>query len=221
MLSLCKLKKHLTLMEACEKKMAANTSQPLPASLMADLSRFESEMNKLAELLSLDIAQFEADHISLRCHQNATAERWREALLAHGATLLSENIINDRPICLFTLPQPITVGPWQIACIELPWPGNKRYPHEGWEHVEVVLPGDPATLHQRALACLSDKALLTQGIRLKFSQPQGEQERLPNPTLAVTNGIVTLKFHSYRLLDIIESERDGDLRSPPGEYAGS
>ncbi|OSN01532.1 MULTISPECIES: VOC family protein [Lonsdalea] len=200
--------------------MAANTSQPLPASLIADLSRFESEMDKLAEQLSLDIAQFEADHISLRCHQNATAERWREALLAQGATLMSENMINGRPICLFTLPQPITVGPWQIACIELPWPGNKRYPHEGWEHVEVVLPGDPATLHQRALACLPDEALLTQGICLKFSQPQGEQERLPNPTLAVTNGAVTLKFHPFSLQDIVESERDGDLLPLLGKRAG-
>ncbi|OSN04755.1 VOC family protein [Lonsdalea iberica] len=188
--------------------MAANTSQPLPTSLMDDLSRFESEMFKLAEQLSLDIGLFEADHISLRCHQNATAERWREALLNNGATLLAENVINDRPICLFLLPQPLTVGPWQITCIELPWPGNKRYPHEGWEHVEVVLPGDPATLHQRALACLPDAALLTQGIRLKFSQPQGEQERLPNPTLAVTNGTVTLKFHPSRLQDIVESERN-------------
>lgn len=188
--------------------MAANTSQPLPTSLMDDLSRFESEMFKLAEQLSLDIGLFEADHISLRCHQNATAERWREALLNNGATLLAENVINDRPICLFLLPQPLTVGPWQITCIELPWPGNKRYPHEGWEHVEVVLPGDPATLHQRALACLPDAALLTQGIRLKFSQPQGEQERLPNPTLAVTNGTVTLKFHPFRLQDIVESERN-------------
>ncbi|MGK4331168.1 VOC family protein [Lonsdalea quercina] len=198
--------------------MAANTSQPLPVSLMEDLSRFESEIFKLAEQLSLDIGQFKADHISLRCHQNATAERWREALLDNGATLLSENIINDRPICLFLLPQSMTVGPWQIACIELPWPGNKRYPHEGWEHVEVVLPGDPATLHQRALACLPDAALLTPGIRLKFSQPEGEQERLPNPTLAVTNGTVTLKFHPFSLQDIVESERDS--LPPHGEHAG-
>ncbi|PAW91672.1 hypothetical protein CKQ79_29675, partial [Klebsiella pneumoniae] len=22
--------------------------------------------------------------------------------------------------------------------VELPWPGEKRYPHEGWEHIEIV-----------------------------------------------------------------------------------
>jgi hypothetical protein len=36
------------------------------------------------------------------------------------------------------------------------WPGEKRYRHEGWEHVEVVLRGDHQTLGVRAMALLSD-----------------------------------------------------------------
>ncbi|WP_192456717.1 VOC family protein [Musicola keenii] len=181
----------------------------LPASLRDDLSRFENELWQLAAQLQLNLADFQADHLALRCHQYSTAERWREALLTSG-TLLSEKTINGRPICLFTLHQPLTVGPWRIDCVELPWPGNRHYPHEGWEHVELVLPGDPATLHQRALASLSDEALRAPGIKLKFSHPQGEQERLPNPTLAVTNGSVTLKFHPYRIQDVVASEQDED-----------
>lgn len=177
----------------------------LPPALHADLSRFASELDRLAAQLQLDLGQFQADHISLRCHQTSTAERWRQELLACGV-LLSENLINGRPICLFTLHQPLSVGPWRIDCVELPWPGEKRYPHEGWEHVELVLPGDPATLHQRALACLPDAALLTPGVKLKFSAPQGEGERLPNPTLAVTNGVVTLKFHPFAIQHIVASE---------------
>ncbi|AOR58933.1 VOC family protein [Pectobacterium parmentieri] len=177
----------------------------LPNDLITDLARFEQELQELASVLQLDLSAFYADHISLRCHQNTTAESWKAALLEVGS-LLSENLINGRPISLFILDKAIVIGPWQITCIELPWPGGKYYPHEGWEHVELVLPGDAETLHQRALACLSDDALRTPGIKLKFSSPQGEKERIPNPTLAVTNGKVTIKFHPFDIRDVVASE---------------
>ncbi|VDZ99707.1 Protein yecM [Salmonella enterica subsp. enterica] len=73
---------------------------------------------------------------------------------------------------------------------------KKRYPHEGWEHIEIVLPGEPETLNARALALLSDEGLSQPGIVVKTSSPQGEHERLPNPTLAVTDGRVTFKISS-------------------------
>ncbi|MEE3649532.1 MULTISPECIES: VOC family protein [unclassified Brenneria] len=181
----------------------------LPEDLAVDLVRFEQELKEFAAVLQLDLAQFNADHISLRCHQNATAERWKTQMLNIGS-LLSENRINGRPICLFILNSAIKIGPWRIDCIELPWPGKKHYPHEGWEHVELLLPGDPDTLHQRALAGLSDEALRTPGVKINFSSPQGEKERIPNPTLAVTNGKVTIKFHPFDIRDIVASE-NGDL----------
>ncbi|PPZ37703.1 metalloprotein, partial [Escherichia coli] len=59
---------------------------------------------------------------------------------------------------------------------------------------------------QRALACLSDEALRAPGIKLKFSSPQGENEWLPNPTLAVSRGKVTIKFHPHDIRDIVGSE---------------
>ncbi|QTF08137.1 VOC family protein [Brenneria izadpanahii] len=179
----------------------------LPKDLALDLVRFEQELSGLAALLKLDLAQFRADHISLRCHQNATAERWKAQMLSIG-TLFSEKIINGRIICLFILDSAINVGPWKIDCIELPWPGKKHYSHEGWEHVELVLPGEPATLHQRALACLSDEALRSPGIKLNFNSPQGENERLPNPTLAASNGKIAIKFHSSDIRDIVISENN-------------
>ncbi|WHP81640.1 VOC family protein [Edwardsiella anguillarum] len=174
--------------------------------LAADLVRFEQALTHLASALSLDLAHFTADHISLRCHQTETADRWRRGFLRLG-TLLAENIINGRPICLFDLAQPLRVGPWLIDCVELPYPGEKRYPHQGWQHVELVLAGPPDTLHRRALALLPDEALLAPGIRLTFSHPRGEGERLPNPTLAVGDRLTTLKFHPYSLREIVASER--------------
>lgn len=175
------------------------------ADIAADLPRFTDALTALAEQLGLDIAPLEADHISLRCHQNATAERWRAGLEQCGE-LLSENIINGRPICLFTLREPVCVAHWRFQVVELPWPGEKRYPHEGWEHVEIVLPGDPQTLNARALALLSDRGLARPGIVVKTSAPKGERERLPNPTLAVTDGKVTIKFHPWSIEAIVESE---------------
>lgn len=173
--------------------------------ISADLPRFTEALNALAHRLGLDITSHDADHISLRCHQNATAERWRRGF-EQCATLLSENVINGRPICLFRLDKPVVVAHWRFSIVELPWPGEKRYPHEGWEHIEIVLPGDTETLNTRALALLSDEGLGQPGIFVKTSAPKGERERLPNPTLAVTDGKVTIKFHPWSIEQIVASE---------------
>ena len=174
--------------------------------ISADLPRFVQALTELSTRLGLNIAPLDADHISLRCHQNATAERWRRGLEQCG-DLLSENIINGRPICLFKLREPVCVAHWQFSVVELPWPGEKRYPHEGWEHIEIVLPGEPETLNARALALLSDDGLSQPGIFVKTSSPKGEKERLPNPTLAVTDGKVTIKFHPWTIEAIVASEQ--------------
>lgn len=174
--------------------------------ITADLPRFTRALGELAARLGLDIAPLDADHISLRCHQNTTAQRWREGFEKCGR-LLSENQINGRPICLFILDEPICVAHWQFRVVELPWPGEKRYPIEGWEHIEIVLPGDPQTLNVRAVALLSDEGLCQSGISVKTSSPKGEHERLPNPTFAVTDGTVTIKFHPWRIEEIVASER--------------
>ena len=126
--------------------------------ISADLPRFTQAFTELSTRLGLDVAPLEADHISLRCHQDATAERWRRGFEQCGK-LLSENTINGRPICLFKLHEPVCVAHWLFYIVELPWPGEKRYPHEGWEHIEIVLPGSPETLNARALALLSDDGL--------------------------------------------------------------
>ncbi len=177
--------------------------------ITADLPRFAGALAALSARLGLDVAPLEADHISLRCHQNTTAERWRRGF-EQCAQLLSENQINGRPICLYKLNTPLVVGHWHFSVVELPWPGEKRYPHEGWEHIEIVLPGDPQTLNARALALLSDDGLSQPGIVVKTSSPKGEHERLPNPTLAVSDGSVTIKFHPWSIEDIVASEMSPD-----------
>lgn len=45
--------------------------------IASDLPRFTHALDELSLRLGLNITPLTADHISLRCHQNATAERWR------------------------------------------------------------------------------------------------------------------------------------------------
>jgi len=186
--------------------MTSNLSFPSElADLAIDLARFSAALEEFAARLGLSLATLEADHIAVRCHQNSTAGRWQQGLAKIGSQF-SEAIINGRPIRLFKLHQPLALNGWQIDVVELPWPGEKRYRHEGFEHVEIVLRGDHQTLGVRAMALLSDDALTQPGISFKTSSPKGENERLPNPTLAVTDGQTTIKFHPWRLEEIVASE---------------
>ncbi|WP_445493615.1 VOC family protein [Photorhabdus sp. SF281] len=171
--------------------------------LVADLAIFEQKLVRFRQRLNLNVEQYQADHISLRCHDISVAERWRKGFLQCGS-LMSESMINGRPICLFDLEHPITVLNWQIDCVELPYPGKKTYLHQGWEHVELVLPVAPEMLLAEARALLPQP--LPAGFSVKESQPKGEQERLPNPTLAITDGEITVKCHPFTLRDIVKSE---------------
>ncbi|MEZ3498931.1 VOC family protein [Pantoea sp. KPR_PJ] len=187
--------------------MASETRFPPELQdLECDLARFATSLQLFAERLGLNLSTHEVDHIAVRCHQNTTAERWQQGLAKIG-TQFSQAMINGRPVCLFKLHQPLRLNGVALDVVELPWPGEKRYPHEGFEHVEIVLRGAPETLGVRAMALLSDEALTQPGLSFKTSSPQGENERLPNPTLAVTDGQTTIKFHPWRLEEIVASER--------------
>ncbi|WP_029686752.1 VOC family protein [Tatumella saanichensis] len=187
--------------------MTDNTdfSRLLP-DLAQDLNRFTLDLAHLAGRLGLSLQTLAPDHISLRCHQNSTAERWA-AGLAQVGEMFSQAEINGRPVCLFRLNQPLSLLGHQVSVVELPWPGAKHYPHEGWEHIEVVLEGDPQTLGQRAMALIADHGLTQPGISFKTSQPAAVEGALPNPTLAVTDGKTTLKFHPYSLEAVVASEQ--------------
>lgn len=185
------------------------TAVPQLADLLDDLASFQQHLAGLAMRLGLSLTDYQIDHIALRCHREDTARRWFDGW-KQCARCLKKNDVNGRAIALFALPSPIDLGALRIDCVELPWPGQRRYPHEGWEHIEIVLPGPPATLARRALALLSDSALAAPDISVKHSAPAATGERLPNPTLAVTDGRVTIKFHPHSLRDILSDEATGE-----------
>lgn len=57
------------------------------------------------------------------------------------------------------------------------------------------------------MALIDDCGLVMPGISVKTRRPQAKAGTLDNTTLAITNGEITLKFHTYAIDKVVESER--------------
>ncbi|MFA9488584.1 MULTISPECIES: VOC family protein [unclassified Mannheimia] len=178
-----------------------------------DLSQFEQKIRQIAEIAGIDLAAYEIDHLALRMNQTETAEQWK-AILLEEATLLKESEVNGRPIGLFTLTQAVEFYGQFVNIVELPFPKDKIYPQEGWEHIEIVFPflgGE--SVEQWVERAISHFNLANNTeLKLKISQPKAEVESLPNPSIAISLRNVTfcnpycLKLHPYDINSIIMSE---------------
>lgn len=171
-----------------------------------DLAEFEQKIQQIAEICGIDLSQFEIDHLAVRMNQLETAKIWREMLLT-AATILKESEVNGRPIGLFTLNQPLIFCKQSVSIIELPFPKDKTYPQEGWEHIEIVVPmQENENVEQWIERCCKRWHLRENvQIKLKISEPKVEGERLPNPSIAIslkencTKNTCTLKLHPYSI----------------------
>ncbi|MDT3275581.1 VOC family protein [Shewanella sp. SP2S2-4] len=115
---------------------------------------FEAQILALLETLDLADKALVCDHVALRVNSIASADALRYAFSRVGK-IISDNIINGRTILIIELDIPITLGQFSIACVELPYPSDKVYPQEGWEHIELVIDSkakDCDTLSQDLLA---------------------------------------------------------------------
>ncbi|HGO5815500.1 TPA: VOC family protein [Mannheimia haemolytica] len=179
-----------------------------------DLSQFEQKIRQIAEVAGIDLSVYQIDHLAVRMNQTETAEQWK-AILLEGAALLKESEVNGRPIGLFTLTQAVEFCGQFVKIVELPFPKDKTYPQEGWEHIELVFPMlDNESSEQWVARALSHFRLADNTeVKLKISQPQVEGERLPNPSIAISLRNVTfcnpccLKLHPYDINSIVISER--------------
>lgn len=179
-----------------------------------DFSQFEQKIQQIAEIAGIDLSQYEIDHLAVRMNQMETAEQWR-TLLLEGSTLLKESDVNGRLIGLFTLTQAVKFCGQNVKIVELPFPKDKIYPQEGWEHIEIVFPMKEAeTVKQWQERALSQFKLMENNeLKVKISQPKVEREALPNPSIAISLRNVTfcnhscLKLHPYDINSIVMSER--------------
>jgi len=183
-------------------------TQQWPAFSKAILA-FSYQLGLLEQLNSKHEALW-CDHVALRVNDIATAE----SLLAEfkqGGKVISDSIINGRPIYIIVLDEPLMLGDWQIDCVELPFPG-KHYPQQGWEHIELVLPGNATTMDEleQALRLVNpdiDSVLANDSsIKIKRSAPQAAGETLANPTIAFKQGDICIKVHSAGIKAVVASE---------------
>ncbi|MBE2896535.1 VOC family protein [Pasteurellaceae bacterium HPA106] len=182
-------------------------------TLAEQLADFERQILVLAQEFGLTLADYEIDHIALRVNTLERGQQWLAVLQANGE-VISDNIINGRPIYLIKLRESLQLFAQSIAVIELPMP-KKRYPVEGWEHIEVVLPAlfgeTPSQWCERILEQfkLKNKTALC----LKIDAPKGEGERLDNTTISITKldnskNKCCIKLHSHSIIEVINSESE-------------
>lgn len=194
---------------------------------------FEAQILALLETLDLADKALVCDHVALRVNSIASADALRDAFSCVGK-IISDNIINGRTILIIELDTPLTLGQFSIACVELPYPSDKVYPQEGWEHIELVIDSKATecdTLSQDLLALcpklsalvpseqaaepnlsrspdLSSQGLASlAGIKIKMSSPKGDKERLANPTIAFKRDDVCIKVHPHGIKAVIASEQ--------------
>lgn len=195
-----------------ENSQFANFLSNLTACF-GNLSQFEQNIQQIAEIARLDLTQFNMDHLAVRMNDVKTAQQWH-TLLSTNAQCLKQSEVNGRPIALFKLSQPLEFLGKPISIIELPFPKNKIYPQEGWEHAEIVVPFLANESVEQWVSRLNDQFQFKQNqqLNVKISQPLVENERLPNPTIALSlkgttnQNYCCLKLHPYDINAIILSE---------------
>ncbi|MCK3657417.1 metalloprotein [Pasteurellaceae bacterium Pebbles2] len=175
-----------------------------------DFLQFQQKIATLAQEIDVNLNDFVIDHLALRVNSEDSAKNWLELLLKCG-TILSDNIVNGRVIYLIQLNEPLIFAGQPVEIIELPFPKNKCYPLESWEHIEIVMPFDEGETSLEWVNRLEKiffwNELTT--LNVKVSEPKVEGERLPNPSIALSfadksKNDVCIKVHPYHIKTIIE-----------------
>jgi hypothetical protein len=185
-----------------------------PQQLIHALPAFMDRVQSLLDVLGVDLTGYQADHIALRINDRSVAEAAHQAWLQQ-AEEWSNNEINGRPIIALGFNQPLEASGWSIDCLELPYPGEQRYPQQGWEHVEWVIPCDVNSQEAfleyvfKTFPMLEKKwdNLVSLGVKVKQSCPSGDAERIANYTVAFKYQGVCIKLHPHSLKAVIESEQ--------------
>lgn len=185
------------------------TTALLP-NLWQDFVQFEQHIVALAAKMQINLADYLIDHVAVRVNLCKDAELWLTALLKCGR-ILSDNQVNGRVIYLIELSQPLIFAGQPVTIIELPFPKNKTYPKQGFEHIEIVMPfgvnENTFEWENRILTQFSwDK---NSDFNVKVDEPKVEGEQLPNPSIAVsfvdkTQNHTCIKVHPYPIKQIIE-----------------
>ncbi|MFZ7157523.1 VOC family protein [Avibacterium gallinarum] len=172
-----------------------------------EFAKFEQHILQLAEKMALPLQDYVIDHLAVRVNSEQSAQRWLSELLKCGK-ILSDNLVNGRKIYLIQLDTPLIFANQQVQIVELPFPKNKQYPQEGWEHIEAVMPFLPKETANAWIERINSHFLWNKmtDVRVKVSEPKVEGETLPNPSIAVSgDNAACIKVHPYHIKTIVAS----------------
>jgi predicted metalloenzyme YecM len=180
---------------------------------------FSQRITAFIDQLGLENLSLYCDHAALRVNDNHMAQLLADEFSQHGK-IISNNIINGRPILIIKLTEPLVIGAMHIQCVELPFPSDKAYPVEGWEHVELVFPSQAQTCDELVAELIEKVPQLADliagndsensDIKVKQSSPKGDKERLANPTIAFKANGICVKVHTHDIQTILASEQTGN-----------
>lgn len=182
------------------------------AALYSDFQSFEQKILALSQAMNVDLSHFEIDHLAVRVNYCKDGERWLTALTQCGK-IFCDNLVNGRVIYLIELDEPLVFLGQQLSLIELPFPKDKHYPRDGWEHIEFVVPFLANERTEDWISRVNAQFNLNQlpHLKLKVSEPKVEGEQLPNPSIAVSfvdnsENDTTIKIHPYSIKTVVLSE---------------
>ncbi len=191
-------------MDASNHKIFQNST-----ALYREYQDFERKIQALATEMRVNLTDYVIDHLALRVNSSEMGQNWLVRLLKCG-TILADNLVNGRVIYLIQLDEPLPFLNQFIDIIELPFPKDKIYRYETWEHIEFVLPFLAKESTNEWITRVQSIFLWNQfdSLTIKVSEPKAEGELLPNPSIAVSlkNNLqnhTSIKVHPYSIKKIV------------------
>ena len=191
-------------MDASNHKIFQNST-----ALYREYQDFERKIQALATEMRVNLTDYVIDHLALRVNSSEMGQNWLVRLLKCG-TILADNLVNGRVIYLIQLDEPLPFLNQFIDIIELPFPKDKTYRYETWEHIEFVLPFLAKESTNEWITRVQSIFLWNQfdALTIKVSEPKAEGELLPNPSIAVSlkNNLqnhTSIKVHPYSIKKIV------------------
>ncbi|MFS4460995.1 VOC family protein [Bdellovibrio sp. HCB2-146] len=148
------------------------------------------------EAAGFSVQGLSSDHLCFRVESSAEYEFYKAALLSVGR-LLTEALVNGRPICTFKLNQPFQVGSHTVPLVELPAPKPGANYATGFEHAEFLINESFDVFSARYPG-------------LNFTQ-SGNKSLNPELCVKLPRGQVKFHHHSLETVIAVEEAKLSDL----------
>lgn len=162
--------------------------------------QFTKQLLDSAAAAGFDTSAWIVDHICYRTSSQAEYEALRRSIYAStidqlAGIVLSEALVNGRPILTFRMEKPLLASLCPIEAIEVPAPKPGKSYLSGFEHIEVVITE-------------SFTDFLAKAPHINFESLPGS---VMNPELTVDLPQGKIKFHHLPLSSVINIENKAEL----------